>query len=161
MSRAFEKITQSLPSNASVESNFLTNQTLFILDLAGKKERGACQKHFSIPARSILMIVLTLRWACGASSRIPQTIELLFDKEIRTFTLDRQWNGSQVVEERDERQRLYEVFYNSNAGSATLCADAGAVKARNPPELIEQIKAEAEAGFIHTSPLSCNKTIRY
>ncbi|MDR1073529.1 MAG: hypothetical protein LBL45_07630 [Treponema sp.] len=103
MRRVFEKITQSLPSNVSVESNFLTNQTPFILDLAGKKERGACQKHFSIPARSILMIVLTLRWACGASSRIPQTIDILFDKEIRAFALDRQWHSSQVVEERDGR----------------------------------------------------------
>jgi predicted DNA-binding transcriptional regulator YafY len=36
-----------------------------------------------------------------ASAHTPKTIELLFDKEIGTYALDRQWHSSQRVEERE------------------------------------------------------------
>jgi hypothetical protein len=37
-----------------------------------------------------------------ASSRTAFTVELLFDKEICSFILDRQWHSGQEVEERED-----------------------------------------------------------
>jgi predicted DNA-binding transcriptional regulator YafY len=80
-----------------------------------------------------------------ASSRTPQTVELLFDKEIGTFALDRQWHSGQTVEQQKDGS-VYVKFKTSQMPEVLrfVLGQGHTVKALGPAELVEQVKAEAE-----------------
>jgi predicted DNA-binding transcriptional regulator YafY len=72
-------------------------------------------------------------------------VELLFDKEIGTFALDRQWHSAQTVEER-EGGSVYVKFETSQMPEALrfVLGQGHTVKALGPAELVERVKAESE-----------------
>jgi predicted DNA-binding transcriptional regulator YafY len=80
-----------------------------------------------------------------ASSRTPQTVELLFDREIGAFALDRQWHSGQTVEER-EGGNVYVKFETSQMPEVLrfVLGQGHTVKALGPAELVERVKAEME-----------------
>jgi predicted DNA-binding transcriptional regulator YafY len=80
-----------------------------------------------------------------ASSRVPQTVELLFDKEIGTFALDRQWHSAQTVEER-EGGSVYVKFETSQMPEVLrfVLGQGHTVKALGPAGLVERVKVESE-----------------
>jgi predicted DNA-binding transcriptional regulator YafY len=80
-----------------------------------------------------------------ASSRTPQTVELLFDKEIGAYASDRQWHSTQTIEERKDGS-VYVKFETSQIPEALrfVLGQGHTVKALGPPELVERVKAEAE-----------------
>jgi predicted DNA-binding transcriptional regulator YafY len=80
-----------------------------------------------------------------ADARVPQTIELLFDREIAAFAVDREWHSGQTVEEREDGS-VY-VSFETNQMQEVLRFVLGqghTVKALGPAELVEQVKAETE-----------------
>jgi predicted DNA-binding transcriptional regulator YafY len=79
-----------------------------------------------------------------ASSRTPQTVELLFDKEIGIFALDRDWHSGQAVEEREDG--VYVRFETSQMPEVLrfVLGQGHTVKVLGPSELVEQVKAETE-----------------
>jgi predicted DNA-binding transcriptional regulator YafY len=109
------------------------------------KNAALAKKHFSIPATFNADDYLDAEMGVWASSRTPQTIELLFDKTIRTFALDRQWHSSQVVEERDGGS-VHVKFSTTQMPEVLrfVLGQGHTVKALGPSELVEQVKAEAE-----------------
>jgi predicted DNA-binding transcriptional regulator YafY len=77
-----------------------------------------------------------------ASSRTPYTVELLFEKEIGAYALDRKWHSTQTVESRDDG-RVYVKFTTTQMPEVLRWAlgQGHTVKAL---ELVERVKAEAE-----------------
>jgi predicted DNA-binding transcriptional regulator YafY len=80
-----------------------------------------------------------------ASSRVPQTVELLFDREIGIYALDRQWHSAQTVEERKDGS-VYVKFETSQMPEVLgfVLGQGHTVKALGPAELVEKVKAESE-----------------
>jgi predicted DNA-binding transcriptional regulator YafY len=80
-----------------------------------------------------------------ASSRDPATVELLFDKEIRTFAIDRQWHSGQTVEQREDGS-VYVKFITTQMPEVLrwVLGQGHTVKALGPDELVKKVKNEAE-----------------
>ena len=80
-----------------------------------------------------------------ASSRMPYTVELQIDKEIGTYALDRRWHSTQEIKQNEDgsvylkytTNQLPEVF-------RWVLGQGHTVKALNPPELVDMVKAEIE-----------------
>jgi predicted DNA-binding transcriptional regulator YafY len=80
-----------------------------------------------------------------ASSRVPQTVELLFDKEIGIYALDRQWHSTQTVEEREDGSVLVRFETSQMPEVLRFVLGQGrTVKALGPAELVERVKMETE-----------------
>jgi predicted DNA-binding transcriptional regulator YafY len=80
-----------------------------------------------------------------ADARVPQTIELLFDRESAAFAVDREWHSGQTLEEREDGS-VY-VSFETNQMQEVLSFVLGqghTVKALGPAELVERVKAETE-----------------
>lgn len=73
----------------------------------------------------------------------PQKIELLFDKSINTYILERTWHKNQKCKQNDDGS-VY-LSFQSNQIQETLywvLRFGSAVTVLNPPELVEQYKSE-------------------
>jgi predicted DNA-binding transcriptional regulator YafY len=66
------------------------------------RKAALTKKHFNIPGTFNPNNYFDQEIGVWASSRTPFTVELLFDKEIRSFIFDRQWHSGQEVEERED-----------------------------------------------------------
>jgi predicted DNA-binding transcriptional regulator YafY len=79
-----------------------------------------------------------------ASSRTPYMVELLFDREISAYALDRQWHSTQEVSARDDGS-VYVKFTTTQMPEVLrwVLGQGHTVKALGPAELVEQVKAEA------------------
>jgi predicted DNA-binding transcriptional regulator YafY len=79
-----------------------------------------------------------------ASARTPYTVELLFDKEIRTYVLERQWHSTQTMRENNDGSvqvkftttQMPELF-------RWVMGQGHTVKVLGPAELITKVKEEA------------------
>jgi predicted DNA-binding transcriptional regulator YafY len=80
-----------------------------------------------------------------ASARTPKTIELLFNKEIGTYALDRQWHSTQMVEQREDGS-VYVKFTTTQMPEVFrwVLGQGHTVKALGPGELVEMVKGETE-----------------
>jgi predicted DNA-binding transcriptional regulator YafY len=80
-----------------------------------------------------------------ASSRTPYTVELLFDREISAYALDRQWHSTQTALQREDGS-VYVKFTTTQMPEVLrwVLGQGHTVKALGPAELVEQVKAEAE-----------------
>lgn len=75
----------------------------------------------------------------------PVKIELLFDKNINTYVLERTWHKTQTISQNDdgsvnlsfETNQLQEILH-------WVLSFGGSVKVINPPKLAEMVKTEAE-----------------
>jgi predicted DNA-binding transcriptional regulator YafY len=109
------------------------------------KNAALTKNHFTIPEGFNPHEYFDKEMGVWASSRTPQTVELLFDKEIGTFALDRQWHSAQRVEEREDGS-VYVKFKTSQMPEVLrfVLGQGHTVKALGPAELVERVKAEAE-----------------
>jgi predicted DNA-binding transcriptional regulator YafY len=80
-----------------------------------------------------------------ASARTPYTVELLFDKEIGTYVLDRQWHSTQTVEQRKDGS-VYVKFTTTQMPEVFrwVLGQGHTVKALGPGELVDMVKGESE-----------------
>ena len=81
-------------------------------------------------------------WNTGAE---PVKIELLFSKEINTYILERNWHETQELRQNDD-DTVY-LSFMSNQLQETLhwvLHFGSAVRVLNPPELADQVRAEAK-----------------
>jgi predicted DNA-binding transcriptional regulator YafY len=109
------------------------------------KNAALTKKHFAIPDTFKAEEYMDAEMGVWASSRTPHTVELLFDREIRTFALDRQWHSGQEIEERDDGS--VHVKFNTTQMPEVLRFVLGqghTVKALGPLELVDQVKGEVE-----------------
>ena len=77
------------------------------------------------------------------SDKTPLTVELLVDKEIGTYALNRIWHSKQTVEERDDGS-IYVKFETTQKKEVVrwVLGQGHTVKVLGPQELVEEIKAE-------------------
>ena len=80
-----------------------------------------------------------------ASARTPYTVELLISNEIGTYAFERQWHQTQKVEQREDGS-VYVQFTTTQMPEVLrwVLGQGHTVKALNPPELIDMVKAEIE-----------------
>ena len=79
------------------------------------------------------------------SDKTPLTVELLVDKEIGTFALNRLWHSEQVVEEREDGS-VYVKFQTTQKQEVLrwILGQGHTVRVLAPQELIVEVKAELE-----------------
>jgi predicted DNA-binding transcriptional regulator YafY len=102
------------------------------------------KKHFTIPEDFNPNDYFDKELGVWVSKHSPYTVELLFDKSIGTFALDRQWHSKQVVEER--KDGVYVKFPTTQMPEVLrwVLGQGRTVKALGPVELVELVKAEVE-----------------
>lgn len=79
------------------------------------------------------------------SSEEPKKIELLFDKSINTYILERSWHQTQQIEQKEDGS-VY-LSFSTNQIQETLhwvLSFGGSVKVLNPPELADLVQKEAK-----------------
>ncbi len=108
------------------------------------KNAKLTKNSFMIPADFNAQDYFDREMGVWASSRTPITVELLFDKSIGTYVIDRQWNSKQVVEERDDG--VYVKFTTTQMPEVLrwVLGQGHTVKVLGPVELVEQVKGEVE-----------------
>ena len=68
---------------------------------------------------------------------------MLFDSEINTYVLEREWHTNQTVEQNADGSVLLKFKSNQKQQVLSWVLSFGkAVKVLNPPELIEKVKEE-------------------
>ena len=101
--------------------------------------------HFVIPADFDPDIYFDKEMGVWASSRIPQTIELRFEKEIGAYALDRRWHSSQTI--KVNKDSSVNVKFTTTQMPEVLrwvLGQGRTVKALGPKELVEMVKAECD-----------------
>ena len=80
------------------------------------------------------------------SDKTPLTIELLVDKEIGTYALNRIWHSEQVVEKREDGS-VYVKFETTQKKEVLrwVLGQGHTVKVLAPQELVDEVKGELEA----------------
>jgi predicted DNA-binding transcriptional regulator YafY len=109
------------------------------------KNAALTKNHFVIPEGFNPHEYFDRETGVWASSRTPQTVELLFDREIGIYALDQQWHSGQTVEERKDGS-VYVKFETSQMPEVLrfVLGQGHTVKALGPAELVERVKAETE-----------------
>ncbi|GHT89419.1 WYL domain-containing protein [Spirochaetia bacterium] len=102
------------------------------------------KKHFTIPPTFNPNDYFDKEMGVWASSREPVTVELLFNKEIRTFAIDRQWHSGQTVEQRKDGS-VYVKFTTTQMPEVLrwVLGQGHTVKVLGPGELVNMVKDEA------------------
>ena len=79
------------------------------------------------------------------SDKTPITVELLVDKEIGTYALNRIWHSEQTVEERDDGN-IYVKFKTTQKREIVrwVLGQGHTVKVLGPQELVDEVKEELE-----------------
>ena len=79
------------------------------------------------------------------SDKTPLTVELLVDKEIGTYALNRIWHSEQIVEERQDGS-IYVRFKTTQKHEIVrwILGQGHTVKVLGPVELIDEIKNEID-----------------
>ena len=86
-----------------------------------------------------------------ASARTPHTMELLVDKEIQTYALDRRWHSTQTVQPNDDGS-VYVSFTTTRMSEVFrwVLGQGSTVKVPSPAELADMVKNEcANVGKMH------------
>lgn len=101
------------------------------------------KKHFTIPPTFNPNDYFDKEMGVWASSREPVTVELLFDKEIRTFAIDRQWHSGQTVEQRKDGS-VYVKFTTTQMPEVLrwVLGQGHTVRVLGPGELVDMVKDE-------------------
>jgi predicted DNA-binding transcriptional regulator YafY len=109
------------------------------------KNVALIKNHFTIPEGFNPHDYFDKDMGVWASSRTPQTVELLFDKAIGTYASDRQWHSTQTVEERADGS-VYVKFTTTQMPEVFrwVMGQGHTVKVLGPEGLVEQVKGEAE-----------------
>jgi predicted DNA-binding transcriptional regulator YafY len=108
------------------------------------KDVRLTKQRFTIPADFNPNDYFDREMGVWASSRKPVTVELLFDKSIGTFALDRQFHSGQVVEER--KDGVYVKFTTTQIPELKrwILGQGATAKVLGPVELVQDVKAEVE-----------------
>ena len=82
------------------------------------------------------------------SDRTPLNVELLVDKEIGTYALNRIWHSEQTVEERDDGS-IYVNFQTTQKREIVrwVLGQGHTVKVLGPQKLVEEIRAELKSSL--------------
>ena len=82
------------------------------------------------------------------SDRTPLNVELLVDKEIGTYALNRIWHSEQTVEERDDGS-IYVNFQTTQKREIVrwVLGQGHTVKVLGPQELVEEIRTELKSSL--------------
>ena len=103
------------------------------------------KETFTIPADFKAEVYFDREMGVWASARTPYTVELLIEKEIGTYALDRQWHSTQTVRANDDGS-VYVKFTTTQMPEVFrwVMGQGHTVKVLGPAELAEQVKAECE-----------------
>jgi predicted DNA-binding transcriptional regulator YafY len=109
------------------------------------KNVSLTKKHFTVPLDFNPNEFFDKELGVFASSRTPQTVELLVNSEIGTYALERQWHDNQTVEQRKDGS-VYVKFTTTQTPEVLrwVLGQGHTVEVLNPPELIDMVKIELE-----------------
>ena len=104
-----------------------------------------CNSSYQIPASFNPHSFFDKEMGVWASSRTVQTVELLFEKEIRTYALERQWHSTQTVRENEDGS-VYVKFVTNQIPEVLrhVLGQGHTVKVLGPAELVKMVKKETE-----------------
>ena len=101
------------------------------------------EETFEIPQDFDLNNYVDLSFGIWNNKEEPVEYELLFDSEINTYVLEREWHTNQTVEQNADGSVLLKFKSNQKQQVLSWVLSFGkAVKVLNPPELIEKVKEE-------------------
>jgi predicted DNA-binding transcriptional regulator YafY len=115
-----------------------------MFSLSRMRNTALTKNSFTIPEDFNAKKYFDKAMGVWASSRAPSTIELLVDKEIGTFALERQWHSTQHVEQREDG--VYVKFTTNQMPEVLrwVLGQGHTVKVLAPAELVDMVKSEAE-----------------
>ncbi len=116
-----------------------------IFSFARMKNLYMEKKGFSVPKDFNPSDYFDPKMGVWLSDRDVMTVEFVADKEIGTYVLNRVWNDSQVVEEREDGT-VYVKFSTSQKQEVLrwILGQGHTVKVLGPSELVDEVRAELE-----------------
>lgn len=101
--------------------------------------------NFEIPSDFNINKYIDPDFGIWANNTPPQKIELLFDKNINTYILERTWHATQECHQNEDGSVYLSFMTNQFQESLHWIMSFGSsVKVLNPPQLAEQVLAEAK-----------------
>ncbi|WP_022932220.1 helix-turn-helix transcriptional regulator [Treponema bryantii] len=119
-----------------------------IFSFSRMKNIKILEKKFGIPKDFKPSDYFDVEMGVWLSDKTPITVELLVDKEIGTYALNRIWHSEQTVEERDDGS-IYVKFQTTQKREIIrwVLGQGHTVKVLGPQELVEEIKAELKSSL--------------
>lgn len=116
-----------------------------IFSLGRMKNLKMTHSAFTVPKGFKPSDYIDTEMGVWLSDRKPMQVELLFDKEIGTYALNRVWHSEQIVEERDDGS-VYVKFPTTQKQEVLrwILGQGHTVKVLSPKELQEDVKAEID-----------------
>lgn len=103
------------------------------------------EKSFSVPKDFKLEKHIDPNFGIWDTQENSVKVEVLFDKSIKTFVLEREWHKKQTVTENEDESVTVTFETNQiNEALRWIMQFAGHAKAINPPELVEEVKNAAK-----------------
>lgn len=116
-----------------------------IFSMARMKDLKVLNEKFTVPKDFKLDKYIDSSFGIWLSKTEPVKIELLFDKSVNTYILERNWHQTQECYQKEDGS-VY-LSFKSNQMQETLhwvLNFGSAVKVLNPPELIKAVKNEIQ-----------------
>lgn len=119
-----------------------------IFSFSRMKNIKILKQKFSIPKDFKPSDFFDTEMGIWLSDKTPFTVELLVDKEIGTYALNRIWHSDQTVEERNDGS-IYVKFQTTQKREIVrwVLGQGHTVKVLKPKELVEEIKAELKSSI--------------
>ena len=120
-------------------------KTIRIYALSRIRELEITNNTFEIDKNFKMEDYIDPSFGIWTSKEEPEKIELLFDKSINTYILERTWHATQTISQNDDGS--VNLSFMTNQIQETLhwvLSLGGSVKVINPPKLAEMVKTEAE-----------------
>ena len=119
-------------------------QDVRIFSLSRMKGAELTQERFSVPAAFHAEDYFDAELGVWLSDKTPFTVELLVDKEIGTYALNRVWHSGQTVEERDDGS-VYVRFQTTQKQEVVrwVLGQGHTVRVLAPQSLADEVRAEA------------------
>ena len=116
-----------------------------IFSLGRMKKLEMTNSSFTVPKDFKPSDYFDAEMGVWLSDKTPMQVELLVDKEIGTYALNRIWHSEQIVEERKDGN-VYVKFKTTQKQEVLrwILGQGHTVKALSPNELVEDVKAEIE-----------------
>lgn len=116
-----------------------------IYALSRIKDLVITEEHFKMDESFKIEKYIDPSFGIWTTTEEPQKIELLFDKNINTYILERTWHATQEIEQKDDGSVYLSFMTNQFQETLHWVLSFGrSVKVLNPPKLAEAVQAEAK-----------------
>ena len=116
-----------------------------VFSIARMKDVKVGAQSFTVPEGFDIKNFIDPNFGIWSNGGRPVKIELLFDKKVNTYIIEREWHTTQEIHQQDDGSVYLSITTNQMQEIEHWVRQFGSsVKVLNPPELRERIIAEAE-----------------